>query len=251
MGVLHEMMPPPPSALAARHTCGCPGTNHTLPKLVSFFQTYGHEATSYSSSARIPESVGLKSACPQCQMKTENGVEMAINAMHCGPDFLIDHGLIQAMFISLIDRRLQRKKNIHEAEEESLCTSEERGSGTELEWDWDWDGIWHEFVKAFELRRNRFDVGALLRGLSEITILRHQEWWCAVLQRLGGEALLTLEVYVSEGLVARPKQTELAALRRDVGLIESAEDLSTVYVDIDRRIHGVVQPRKMLRGVCL
>ncbi|KAI1276410.1 hypothetical protein F5Y07DRAFT_399405 [Xylaria sp. FL0933] len=252
MGVLHEIMPPPSNALAARHTCGCPGTNHSLPKLVSFFQTYGHEATSYSASARIPENLGLKSACLQCQMKTENGVEMAINAMHCGPDFLIDHGLVQAMFISLIDRRLEQKKqnkNINEADEERVCTSEESGSGTELEWDW--DSIWHEFVKAFELRRNRADVGELLHGFSEITILRHQEWWCTVLQRLGAEALLTLEVYVSEGLVARLKTTELAALKRDIELIESAEDLSGVYVDIDRRIHGVVHARKMLRVVCL
>ncbi|KAI0805168.1 hypothetical protein GGR55DRAFT_698546 [Xylaria sp. FL0064] len=245
MGVLREIMPPPSSALAARHTCGCLGTNHSLPKLVSFFQTYGHEATSYSSSACIPESLGLKSACLRCQLKTESGVEMAINAMHCGPDFLIDHTLIQAMFISLIDRRLQHEEDIISRD----------GSGSELivtpTANWNWDNIWHEFVKAFELRRNTVDVSELLHGLSELTILRHQDWWCAVLQRLGAEALLTLEVYVSEGLVVRPEPTELTALKRDVELIESAEDLSHIYADIDRRIHGVVQARKVLRVVCL
>ncbi|KAI0425010.1 hypothetical protein F5Y09DRAFT_322816 [Xylaria sp. FL1042] len=243
MGVFHGSMPPPSSILACRHSCGCPSTNHSLPKLISFFRAYGHEATSYSSSTHIPKDLGLESSCPQCQLKTESGVEMAISAMHCGPDSLVNHAFVRAMFISLIDLRLQH-------EEEMNTNDDDYDSGSESEVtptaDWDWENIWYEFIKAFELRRDRVDAIELLLDLSEREGLQYQDWWCAVLQRLGVEALLTFEVYVSEGLVVRPEPTDLSALKRDVKLIQSIEDLVDVYVDLDRRVHVVVQAHKIL-----
>ncbi|KAI0908714.1 hypothetical protein F4823DRAFT_597929 [Ustulina deusta] len=246
---------PPLHTTTARHNCGCQGTNDILPKLVSFFRGRGHQATSYSHETQIPKDLGLGSACLRCQLETESGVEMAINAIHCGPDSLIEHGFIKAMFVSLIELRLREDNNSPNRpethDEEDLDPDGELAGPTSAtataRRPWDWENIWYEFAKAFELRRDRVNVAELLRDLAKLPAPRYEGWWVSVLRQLGAEALLTFEVYVSTGLISRPQPTVLSALRSDVRVIRSINDLFDVYVNIDSRVHGYLHAHKMLR----
>ncbi|KAI1427333.1 hypothetical protein F5Y12DRAFT_738472 [Xylaria sp. FL1777] len=265
MAVLHQAHPTrSTNTPAGRHDCGCKGTNDTLPKLVSFFRHHGHLEISYSASINIPKDLGLKSSCRRCQLKTEGGVETAINAIHCGPDSLIEQRFMKTMFISLIELRLQQDNpNLPELHnEKDVPYDAKRAAPTSpisnapptsrpAPQDWDWDNIWHEFAKAFELRRDRVNVAELLRDLSELKDLKYQDWWKSVLRRLGGEAFLTLEGYVGAGLVMPPKSTEMSAWRRDAGIIQSVDDLFDLYVNIDSQVYGYVHAHKMLRVKCL
>ncbi|KAI0542629.1 hypothetical protein GGR58DRAFT_522729 [Xylaria digitata] len=253
----------------SEHQCGCEGTNHTLPKLVSFFRADGAEEISYSGETVIPEDIGLHSPCAHCQLETERGVETAISAIHCGPDSLIEHKVIGWMFISLIELRLGQEEGFsipetHSEGEDShhedefvppmrsastVSSISSRSSDSELQSGWDWDHIWHEWAMAFELRRDKVDVAVLLRDLSELPIPRHRGWFAAVLQRLGAEALLAFEGYASMGLVSeQPSVAELSAWRRDLETIQSIDDLFDLYVDIDSRVLGYIHAHKMLRA---
>ena len=240
--------------MAPRHNCGCEGTNDLLPKLVAFFRGHGHEVESYSIETQIPDGLGLESSCLNCQLRTEEGVETAITALHCGPDALITHEFFEAMFVALIRIRLQQEEeeddgNDHDSissDDEDSDESTRTGSGG-----WDWDNIWYEFTKAFELRRNRLNVAQLLRNLSELRIVSDEEWWISVLQSLGVGALLNYEDYRSTGLTEKPPASELSAMRRDVQILHSIDDLFDLYVDIDARVHGYVHAHKMLRIKCL
>ncbi|KAF2970631.1 hypothetical protein GQX73_g2924 [Xylaria multiplex] len=252
-----------------KHQCGCQGTNHTLPKLISFFQDDGADEMAYSSETVIAEDIGLRSPCAQCQLETERGVETAISAVHCGPDSLIEHSVIEWMFTSLIELRLKQEEdhsipeaqldgeNSHHGDEfvpptrstSTVSSISSRSSDSRLQSGWDWDHIWHEWAMAFELRRDKVDVAVLFRNLSELPVPRHRGWFAAVLRRLGAEALLAFEGYVSTGLVSvQPSVVELSACRRDVEVIQSIDDLFDLYVDIDSRILGYLHAHKMLRA---
>ncbi|TGJ79447.1 hypothetical protein E0Z10_g9330 [Xylaria hypoxylon] len=263
MVVFHEVRPTPWGTTTGKHQCGCQGTNHTLPKLVSFLRDDGHQEASYGDETPIPEDIGLQSVCAQCQLKTERGVESAIGAIHCGPDSLIEPDIIEWMFISLIELRLQEEgPSIPEKHEKSknsylnklvtpvrrtfTISSKPRGP-IPRSTGWDWEYIWYEWTKAFELRRDRVDVAVFLRDLSELPIPSNHNWWAAVLRKLGVEAFVAFETYVSGGLVSRPSSTELSALRRHVEIIQSIDDLFDLYVNIDARVLGYLHAHKMLR----
>ncbi|KAI1299754.1 hypothetical protein F5Y03DRAFT_247149 [Xylaria venustula] len=248
---------------AFRHICGCQGTKDILPKLVSFFHYYGDQEAAYSDSCPLPEDLGLKSACLRCQLKTESGVEMAISAMHCAPDSLIEDGFVVALFMFLIDLQLQQEEDWSDAGSDYSDSSSSTSSNNTITtvisrsapehnpapWEWDWDYIWFEFTKAFELRRNRVNVTELLSDLSGFSFLRHEEWWTSVLRRLGLEALFTFEGYVAAGLVVdSPSTAELEVLRRDVQMIGSVEDLFDLYVSIDSRVCEWLDAHKVLRA---
>ncbi|KAI0522141.1 hypothetical protein F5B22DRAFT_592952 [Xylaria bambusicola] len=234
--------------MTPRHNCGCEATNDALPKLVAFFRSHGHEAQSYSNETPIPEGLGLESACWKCQLNTETGVETAITALHCGPDILITHDVVEVLFLSLIRLRLQ------EGDDDSSASGESEESDAQDEvasLAWDWDNIWHEFAKAFELRRNSIDVAKLLHNLSELESPRHQKWWVSVLRGLGAEALLTYEDYISSRLTKNPGASVLSVMRRDAKIVQSVDDLFDLYVAIDTKVHGYVHAHKMLRVKCL
>ncbi|KAI0975677.1 hypothetical protein F4678DRAFT_418027 [Xylaria arbuscula] len=245
-----------------RHTCGCQGTNDILPKLVSFFHYYGDQEDAYSDSYPLPEDLGLESACLRCQLKTESGVEMAITAMHCAPDALIEDGFIVALFMFLIDLQLQQEEDWSDSGSDYSDSSNSTNSVTTIisrsppdhnptPWEWDWEYIWFEFTKAFELRRDRVNVAELLSDLSGLAFLRHEKWWTSVLRRLGFEALFAFEGYVAAGLVDSPSMDEAEGLRRDAEMIGSVEDLFDLYVSIDSRVRGWLHAHKMLRVRCL
>ncbi|GAW24996.1 hypothetical protein ANO14919_145940 [Xylariales sp. No.14919] len=266
MTISHHARPSPMSPVPGTHRCGCQGTNHALPKLVSFFQNDGDRELSYDDEIPLPEDMGLESACAQCQLKTQRGVETAISAIHCGPDSLVDHNIIAWMFISLLAlRRQQGSLRVPEPHDESedLDDGDERviapartttttsyvSSRTPIPTPrrWDWEYIWREWVKAFELRRDRVDVAHLLRDLSKLSLPRRESWWPAALQELGVEALLVFEDYMSMGLVPPPSSTDLSAWRRHVDIIQSIDDLFDLYVNIDTQVHGYTHAHRMLR----
>ncbi|KAI1121735.1 hypothetical protein F5Y10DRAFT_288068 [Nemania abortiva] len=248
------------------HTCGCPSTNDTLPKLVSFFQGYGSNKILYSDNPIspfrfIPKNLGIESVCSSCQLKTQAGVEEAISAIHSGPDIFVDHNVLSEMFFSLIELRLQQEgpvaPEMHKSQEgpyESLAFNPTNGRSTldtppstPKSTKWNWEHIWHDFVKAFELRRDRANVAELLRDLAKLSMLKHESWWIALVQKLGAEAFLSLELYISKGSVPEMSSIELSALKRDVTLIQSVDDLFDVYVEIDSRMHGFVYAYDTLR----
>ncbi|KAK5627071.1 hypothetical protein RRF57_002786 [Xylaria bambusicola] len=233
--------------MTPRHNCGCEATSDVLPKLVAFFRNHGHEEKSYSNEIHIPEDLGLESSCWECQLNTEIGVETAVTALHCGPDPLITHDFVEALFVALIRLRLQEDDDTSTSSDGEESDSQHSGASR----GWDWDVIWYEFTKAFELRRNRINVAQLLRNLSELRTPRHQEWWIAVLKSLGVEALLTYENYIASGLTEDPAASVLSAMRRDAKIIQSVDDLFDLYVDIDTRVYGYVHAHKMLRIKCL
>ncbi|KAI1359037.1 hypothetical protein F5Y08DRAFT_345113 [Xylaria arbuscula] len=173
-----------------RHDCGCEATDDILPKVIAFFRGRGHEVESYGSEVRIPEGLGLESSCLNCQLRTEEGVEMAIAALHCGPDALITHEFFEAIFVALIRIRLREDEEgyeggdeyggghdgsallpLDEEDEDSDVSATSTGSRS-----WGWNNIWYEFTKAFELRRDTVNVAQLLRNLSELDLVRGEEW---------------------------------------------------------------------------
>ncbi|KAJ3568368.1 hypothetical protein NPX13_g6441 [Xylaria arbuscula] len=220
-----------------RHDCGCEATDDILPKVVAFFRGRGPRG-------RVIQHCGPKRAC-----------EMAITALHCGPDALITHEFFEAIFVALIRIRLREDEEGYEGgdeyggghdgsvllpldeEDEDLDAS---ATSTASSRSWDWDNIWYEFAKAFELRWNTVNVAQLLRNLSELDLVRGEEWWVAVLQNRGAEALLNYEGYIAAGLTEEPAASVLSAMRRDAKFIQSIDDLFDLYVDIDARVHGHV-----------
>ncbi|KAI0105691.1 hypothetical protein GGR51DRAFT_560164 [Nemania sp. FL0031] len=249
-----------PQSKPPTHSCGCQGTNNLLPKLVTFFREYGNKKIAYRNQPtlrllHIPESLGLESPCAPCQLKSESGVETAISAIHCGPDALVEHNVIRDMFMYLIELRLQQESSI-------LLHTNDKCEGFHHECgpvritldppapesaSWDWKNIWHEWAKAFELRRDRVNVPELLNDIAKLPALEHQKWWVALVRRLGREALGIYGVYVSEGLVSQPSRLEWSALYREVMLIQCLDDLYSVYVEVDSRVHGFVHAHRTLR----
>ncbi|KAJ8129405.1 hypothetical protein O1611_g4227 [Lasiodiplodia mahajangana] len=249
-----------PQAEPLTHSCGCQSTNHDLPKLVTFFREYGNTEAAYRDQPtlrllQIPEDLGLRSPCAQCQLKTESGVETAICAIHCGPDALVEHDIMRDMFMSLIELRLQQETSV-------LLYTSDKCEGFHHEFgpvsitldppapesaSWKWEYIWHEWAKAFELRRDRVNIPELLNDLAKLPTLHRQKWWVALIRRLGREAIGTYGVYVSQGSVHRPSRLEWSALCREVTLIQCLDDLYGVYVEVDSRVHGFAHAHRTLR----
>ncbi|KAI1343416.1 hypothetical protein F5Y15DRAFT_370001 [Xylariaceae sp. FL0016] len=183
------------------YTCGCPLTNHPLPRLV-------HLSKNSYSQTKLDDSWELHpdSECASCLLATQHGIEQAITALWFGDAPLVEHDTVQSTFLLLIDRRWH---------------SQAVGGDADL----DWGHIWCEWAKMLQEQRARVHVPELMRTLRDLPVDHGAEWWVEMLQLIGIEAFLCHEVLVKGKSVPDPGPGRMRALEREARTIQSVGEL--------------------------